>query len=144
MLKNAADLILDTSVLIAYFTSENNSIVSLLDNYIFNEASSISLYGHNILKSEIYYIICRFEGVNKAKEALEKVENVMNTISEVYLFEKAAQIKCNHAIALSDCYSIALGLLQNCPVLFLEEKELSEDVVNKINEEFVAKIYLIS
>ncbi|MGQ4876021.1 MAG: hypothetical protein ACP6IY_18300 [Promethearchaeia archaeon] len=53
------NLILDSSVLIGYFMDEKLSIIPLLDKYIFNENSSITLYGHNLLKAEVYYIVCR-------------------------------------------------------------------------------------
>lgn len=53
------NLILDSSVLIGYFMDEKLSIIPLLDKYIFNENSSITLYRHNLLKAEVYYIVCR-------------------------------------------------------------------------------------
>ena len=144
VLRETRSLILDTSVLIGYFIEEQLSIINLLDDYIFNENSSITLYGHNLLKTELYYIICRKKGSNEAKDILKKVENVTNIISESWLFEKAGQIKCKYPIAFSDCFSISLGIFQDCPIFFLKEKELSEGIVNKINEEFKSKIYNVS
>ena len=144
VLSETSNLILDTSVLIGYFIKEQLSIVTLLDKYIFNKNSSITLYGHNLLKTELYYIICRKKGSNEAKDILIKIENVTNIISESWLFEKAGQIKCKYPIALSDCFSISLGIFQDCPIFFLKEKELSEEIINKINEEFKTKIYAVS
>ena len=144
VLSETSNLILDTSVLIGYFIEEQLSIVTLLDKYIFNKNSSITLYGHNLLKTELYYIICRKKGSNEAKDILIKIENVTNIISESWLFEKAGQIKCKYPIALSDCFSISLGIFQDCPIFFLKEKELSEEIINKINEEFKTKIYAVS
>ena len=144
VLSETSNLILATSVLIGYFIKEQLSIVTLLDKYIFNKNSSITLYGHNLLKTELYYIICRKKGSNEAKDILIKIENVTNIISESWLFEKAGQIKCKYPIALSDCFSISLGIFQDCPIFFLKEKELSEEIINKINEEFKTKIYAVS
>ena len=145
ILHETSNLVLDTSVLIGYFMDEKLSIIPLLDEYVFNENSSLTLYGHNLLKSEIYYIVCRKKGNNEAKNVLNKIENVVtNIISESWLFEKAGQIKCEYPITLCDCLSISLGIFQDCPIFFLKERELSEDVVNKINKEFKAKIYLVS
>ena len=143
ILSQAKILVLDTSVLIGYFMDEGLSIIPLLDEYVFNESSSLILYGHNLLKSEIYYIICRKKDINEAKLVLSKVEKVMNIISESWLFEKASQIKCKFPIAISDCFSISLGYLYNCPIIFLEEKELSKEVVKKINDVFNTKIFII-
>ena len=144
VLSETSNLILDTSVLIGYFIEKQLSIATLLDKYIFNKNSSITLYGHNLLKTELYYIICRKKGSNEAKDILIKIENVTNIISESWLFEKAGQIKCKYPIALSDCFSISLGIFQDCPIFFLKEKELSEEIINKINEEFKTKIYAVS
>ncbi len=144
VLTETRNLILDTSVLIGYFIEEQLSIVTLLDKYIFNENSSITLYGHNLLKMELYYIICRNKGSNEAKDILIKIENVSNIISESWLFEKAGEIKCKYPIAFSDCFSISLGIFQDCPIFFLKETELSEQKINNINEEFNAKIYIVS
>ncbi len=144
VLGETSNLILDTSVLIGYFMEEQLSIITLLDEYIFNESSSITLYGHNLLKTEVYCIVCRKKGSNEAKDILKKIENVTNIISESWLFEKAGQIKCKYPIAFSDCFSISLGHFQDCPIFFLEERELSEEIVKKVNEEFNTKIYIVS
>ncbi len=144
VLSETSNLILDTSVLIGYFMEEQLSIFTLLDEYIFNENSSITLYGHNLLKTEVYYIFCRKKGSIEAKDILKKIENVINIISESWLFEKAGQIKCKYPIAFSDCFSISLGIFQDCPIFFLKERELSEDIINKINEEYKSKIYAVS
>ncbi|MHA1293054.1 MAG: PIN domain-containing protein [Promethearchaeota archaeon] len=144
VLSETNNLILDTSVLIGYFMDEELSIITLLDEYVFNESSTITLYGHNLLKSEIYYISCRKKGTNEAKNILNKVENILNIISESWLLETAGKIKCKYPIAFSDCFSISLGIFQDCPIFFLKERELSEEIVYKINEEFNTKIYLVS
>ena len=144
VLSETSNLILDTSVLIGYFMEEQLSIITLLDEYIFNENSSITLYGHNLLKTEVYYTVCRKKGSNEAKDILKKIENVINIISESWLFEKAGQIKCKYPIAFSDCFSISLGHFQDCPIFFLKERELPEAIINKINEEFKSKIYTVS
>ncbi|TFG20945.1 MAG: type II toxin-antitoxin system VapC family toxin [Promethearchaeota archaeon] len=144
ILSETSNLVLDTSVLMGYFMDEKLSIIPLLEEYVFNENSSLILYGHNLLKSEIYYIICRKKGTNIAKNVLSKIENVINIISDSWLFEKAGAIKCKYPIAIADCFSISLGQFQDCPIFFLEERELSQDVIKKINEEFKAKIYIVS
>jgi len=48
-----------------------------------------------------------------------------------WLFKRAANIKCRYPIAISDCFSISLAILQECPVFFLPEYELSKDTAEK-------------
>jgi len=67
----------------------------------------------------------------------------MNTISDTWLFKKAANIKCRYPIAISDCYSISLAILQESPVFFLPDVELSKEIVNKINRVYNAKVHIV-
>lgn len=143
ILKDGKNVVLDTSVFIAYLVGENSSIISHLDNYIFNEKSDIKLYGNILLKSEIYYILCRMKGIDKADEILKKVEELIYIVEGSNLFHIAAKIKCKYPIALADCYSIATSIVKNCPVLFLKEKELSDEIIKNINSEFNSKIYIL-
>ena len=143
ILAETSSLVLDTSVLLGYFSEEPREINPLLEEYVFTQESKITLYGHNLMKSELYYITCREKGIDEAEVVLEKIEGIMNTISDTWLFKKAANIKCSYPIAMSDCYSISLGVLQECPVLFLPEFELSREIVNEINTDYNAKIELV-
>ena len=143
ILIDTPNLVLDTSVLLGYFMSEARDINSLLEEYVFTQESKIILYGHNLIKSELFYITCREKSLTEAEMVLKKTEGIMNTISDTWLFKKAANIKCRYPIAISDCYSISLAILQECPVFFLPEVELSREIVNQINKEYNAKIQLV-
>jgi len=143
ILIDTPNLVLDTSVLLGYFMSEARDINSLLEAYIFTQESKITLYGHNLINSEIFYITCREKGITEAEMVLKKTKGIMNTISDTWLFKKAANIKCRYSIAISDCYSISLAILQDCPVFFLPEVELSREIVDKINREYNAKIQIV-
>ncbi|KKK44990.1 hypothetical protein LCGC14_2460730 [marine sediment metagenome] len=136
-------LILDTGVLLGYFMNEDLEINFLLEEHVFTQESKIILYGHNLIKTELFYITCREKGITEAKTVLKKIENIMNILSDTWLFEKAANIKCSYPLAISDCYSISLSILQECPVFFLPEDELSEDTIEKINKEYKANIHLV-
>ena len=143
ILIDTPNLVLDTSVLLGYFISEVRDINYLLEEYVFTQESEILLYGHNLIKSELFYITCREKSMTEAEIVLKKTEGIMNTISDTWLFKKAANIKCRYPIAISDCYSISLAILQECPVFFLSEVELSMEIVNQINKEFNAKIHIV-
>jgi len=143
ILIDTPNLVLDTSVLLGYLMSEARDINSLLEAYVFTQESKIILYGHNLIKSEIFYITCREKGMTEADIVLKKTEGIMNTISDTWLFKKAANIKCRYPLPISDCYSISLAILQECPVFFLPELELSREIVDKINREYNAKIQIV-
>ena len=143
ILIDTPNLVLDTSVLLGYFMSEARNINSLLEAYVFTQESKIILYGHNLIKLEIFYITCREKGITEAEMVLKKTEGIMNTISDTWLFKKAANIKCRYPIAISDCYSISLAILQECPLFFLPEVELSREIVDEINREYNAKIQIV-
>ena len=141
ILDETNNIVLDTSVLLCYFMDEIQEINSILEEYIFKLDSRITLYGHNLIKTELFYITCRLKGINEAENLVKKLESIMNTISDIWFYKKAASIKCKYPIAISDCFSIALALLQDCPVLFLPEKELKEEFIEKLKKHNNTKIY---
>lgn len=133
-------VVLDSGVLLEYFKLKNQPLNRILNKFIFHPESKITLYGHHLLKSEIYYIICRYYGENQATETLNHIDEVMVTISEKWIYELAGKIKCNYPISLPDCYSISLGILHQCPIFFMPERELPEERIKKINQEFGGRI----
>jgi len=143
ILTETKNIVLDTSILLCYFMDEIQEFNSILEESIFNLDSNMTIYGHNLIKTELFYIICRQKGIIEAENTIKKLENITNTISDVWLFKKAASIKCKYSIAIPDCFSISLAILQDCPVFFLPEKELREEVLEKIKREFNANIYRI-
>lgn len=143
ILIDTPNLVLDTGILLGYFMNEARDVNSLLEEYVFTQESKIILYGHNLIKSELFYITYREKGMTEAEMVLKKTEGIMNTISDTWLFKKAADIKCRYPIAISDCYSISLAILQECPLFFLPEVEISREIVDKINREYNAKIQLV-
>lgn len=143
ILDGTDELSLDTGIYIKYFQAGESELKKKLRGFLFHEDSNIRLNGHYLLKSEIYYILCRSLGRERAEEYLEQIEEFINFIENRYLYQIAGQIKCEFPIALSDCYSIAVGFLHSCPILFLEEKELSEEIITKIKEKYDVNIHVI-
>ena len=143
ILNETQNVVLDTSVLLCYLMDELQDINSILEEYIFNRDSKITVYGHNLIKTEIFYIACRQKGISEAENLIKKLEKIMNTISDIWLYKKAASIKCKYPIAIPDCFSISLAILQDCPVFFLPEKELSGELIDKIKMELNADIYRV-
>lgn len=144
ILDETHNVVLDTSVLLCYFMDEIQDINSILEEYIFTLDSRITLYGHNLIKTELFYITCRLKGMSEAENLVKRLENILNTISDIWLYKKAASIKCKYPIAISDCFSISLAILEDCPVFFLQEKELPGELIEKIKKDYNVKIYRIT
>lgn len=144
IIEGTEEIILDTGIYIEYFQAEESELKKDLRELLFQEDSKIRLQGHYLLKSEIYYIMCRSLGRERAEDLIEEIEEFINFIDSGFLYRIVGQIKCKYHIVLSDCYSIAVGVFQKCPVLFLKEKELSDEIVNDINEEFNVEIHILS
>ncbi len=138
------DIILDTGIYIEYFKQGEKELKKTLREQLFSENSEITINGHYLMKAEIFYIICRNIGKNKAEKIIKDIEEYINFIGGEFLYEIAGKIKCKYPIAISDCFSISLGIFLDCPIFFLKERELSEGIINKINEDFKVKIYTVS
>jgi len=144
LFKDHNDVVLDTGIYIKYFEPKKNELKRTLREHLFSEKSDTTLHGHYLLKAEIYYIMCRKIGRDKAEKILDEIDEFIDFINGEFLYQIASQIKCRYPIALSDCFSISLSHFKNCPVIFLKEKELNEKMIKKINEEFNTKIYIVS
>jgi len=142
--KDYNDIVIDTGIFIEYFKQGERELKKTLREQLFSETSEITINGHYFIKAELYYIMCRKIGKVKAEKIIKDIEEYINFVSGEFLYEIAGEIKCKYPLAISDCFSISLGIFQDCPIFFLKEKELSEEIINKINEEFKTKIYAVS
>ena len=82
---------------------------------------------HEVALAELRYILCRGLGMREAKARVEKllasgyllVEDVSGLIAS------AADIKCERALSLPDCFTLSLGSRLSVPCLFAgREREL--------------------
>ena len=142
--KDYNDIVIDTGIFIEYFKQGERELKKTLREHLFSETSEITINGHYFIKAEMYYIMCRKIGKVKAEKIIKDIEEYINFVSGEFLYEIAGEIKCKYPLAISDCFSISLGIFQDCPIFFLKEKELTEEIINKINEEFKTKIYAVS
>lgn len=142
--KDYNDIVIDTGIFIEYFKQGERELKKILREHLFSETSEITINGHYFIKAEMYYIMCRKIGNVKAEKIIKDIEEYINFVSGEFLYEIAGEIKCKYPLAISDCFSISLGIFQDCPIFFLKEKELTEEIINKINEEFKTKIYAVS
>ena len=116
----------------------------MLKKNVFHETSDKKIYGNSYLLSEIGYILCRIHGVQTSKEIVSDIQSAIINVSPDKIFRIAAEIKCHFPISLSDCFSIATGKSQKCPILFKPEEELLVNRIKTIEQKFGVDIYLFS
>lgn len=122
-------LVVDTGIFIELYQNTKRGIL-IKENIIKNSAITEILV-HDLLITEIYYIFCRRLSTEKT---IEIIENLLASVSVVDSSEirlVAGEIKCERAIALSDCYSLAIASVFNIPVIFQQEKELKKEIDKK-------------
>ncbi|MHA1721207.1 MAG: PIN domain-containing protein [Promethearchaeota archaeon] len=134
--------VLDTSIWISYFEKEGSDLTKILKENLFYENSEKLIYGNSYILSEIGYILCRLHGTKVSKETLSFIESAIIRVNSDKIFRIAAEIKCHFPISLSDCFSIATGKYQKCPILFKMEEELSENRISEI--EYMFKVQIVS
>lgn len=127
---NEKSFALDGGILIALAIGEEE--VTELNEKILQ--GKINTFTSDLAITEMLYITCRKLGW---KDALEKKQQLIdsrmiNIVADSELIEYAAEYKCNRAIALADCFTLANAKLNNCPALFVrKEREISEEIQKK-------------
>ena len=143
ILEESKQIVFDTGVFIAYFMGESDTLCSLMDQFVFTEHPTVDVIGHDVLLTEVFYIICRSGGRDRALENMYKMKAIITIVDTQALIENAGWIKCKYSISLPDCFSIATAMLKACPVCFLEESELSTMIVERIKNETGTSIHIL-
>jgi uncharacterized protein len=136
IIKQQEKIVLDTGIWISYLHNEDKTLKEILEKSIFSEESDTIVVGNSLLLSEIYYIICRSQGVEKSTEVMNDLISILILSENYALVELAGRIKCRYSISLADCYSIATGILYECPVLFKQEGELTSAIISSLDAQF--------
>jgi predicted nucleic acid-binding protein len=96
--------------------------------------SPITAYTSHFNLSEVEYILCRMLGRTQARSKVDNLvrSNYINLTDADRLYAKAAEIKCERALALGDCYTMANAKVTNSAALFaFQEEELSREIEKK-------------
>ncbi len=74
----------------------------------------------NVALTELLYIICRKFGWNVAVEKRQYLleSKMINFVETPELIEEAAKLKCNQAIAMADCFTLAIAKSYSCKAIF--------------------------
>ncbi len=75
--------------------------------------------------SEAEYILCRQSGEETARQKLDSLiqSRIIEVVEDSFLLHDAARVKCGRAIALADCYTIALAQKLRGTALFARPEE---------------------
>lgn len=123
-------LALDSSVLIEMiYASAAGSELSkkILERKVFGHVSNLNL-------SEAEYVLCRQVGEKTARERVGALagSGLIEIEEESQLHILAARVKCERAISIADCYTLAVAQLVRCPALFAtREKDLVRELERK-------------
>jgi predicted nucleic acid-binding protein len=140
---NHQKFVFDSGVLLAYIQDENEKFKHIMDEFIFSEKSNKVAICNQLSLTEIFYIHCRKQGIKKAKLLIHDMKKMFDVLQIEPLHIIAGKLKCSYPIALSDCFSIASGIVKNAPILFVNESELSEKIQKEIEQDYKANLVII-
>lgn len=123
-------LAFDASVLIemVFFSKRGRKLVDLLIKDI------VYAYTTEIALTELKYVLCRRIGREEAQDRVHKLiqSGYVSVVGTSELWEIAAEYKCERAISLADCFTLALAKKLKMPALFAKrERELIEEMERK-------------
>jgi predicted nucleic acid-binding protein len=84
--------------------------------------------------SEAEYVLCRLLDRTQARSKVDNLvrSNYINLTDAAKLYANAAEIKCERALALGDCYTIANAKVTGSIALFaFQEEELKNEMERK-------------
>jgi len=125
-----SNIALDGGTLIALSIGEKGSSI-LKERILLGE---ITGFASQLAITEMLYILCR---KFSWKIAVEKKQQIMDSkmviiINNEELIEEAAKYKCNRAIALADCFTLATAKLKDAKAMFAKREE---ELIKEINKQ---------
>jgi len=124
MLIDDTSIVVDTSVLMEILDETQ------LGEIFFHKVLSIThiqeFYISPLVDTELKYILCRQKGYENGIKITSEFLKDFTIYSEEKLRDEAAHLKCNFAISLADCYSLATAKLLDIPVYMKKEDEIEK------------------
>ena len=99
---------------------------------IFSITRIQEFYISPLVDTELKYILCRQKGYENAIKITSEFLKDFKIYSEEKLRDEAAHLKCDFAISLADCYSLAIAKLLDIPIYMKREDEI-EKVFNELS-----------
>lgn len=116
-------LVLDSSVLVAML--DGSGIGAKVTEAVL--AGEVTAYASRVSLTEAEYVLCRKVGGARARSAVDDLlaSNYLSIEDGPSVHRGAAAIKCDRAISLADCYTLAVAAEASCrPVFLFKEQEL--------------------
>lgn len=120
-------VVVDTGVWIEYFL-ETKLGQKFKEKIIEDQ---VSIYISETVVSEIFYVFCRQKGYQEAKKNIDMVLDGAEVIEGRDIQMIAGKYKCERAISLSDCFTMAASKSTGFPALFKKEEEINQEINNK-------------
>ncbi len=120
-------VVVDTGVWVEYF-SETELGRKFKEKIVEDE---ISIYISEAAVSEIYYVFCRQKGYREAKKNIDSILEGAEVIEGRDIQFISGKYKCERAISLSDCFTLAVSKILGMPALFKEEEEIRKEINRK-------------
>lgn len=115
---------IDTSVLVKRYYDPGAVEDRLLNDSIVSE----------ITLSESYFVLCRKKGVSIANDYFKALSPQLEIIQSSSLIPIAGQLKCQFAISLADCWTLAAAKSRNLSALFAFREAELEDHLSDIRK----------
>ena len=122
MSEKKGSIAIDTGALIEYL--EDSALGRKFQEHVLENEDVQKFYISPLVITELEYIYCRKIGFKLAKERVLGFLKDFNISEESQLRDEAAKLKCQFAISIADCYSIALAILNNIPIYMKHEVEI--------------------
>jgi hypothetical protein len=92
-------------------------------------------YINTVNLTEVYYVLCRKIGKEKAEEIIKSI--IKSGYYEIIgvkprILKYAAECKCAYSISLADCFSIATAKFLKTKALFRREEELTKKSIEEV------------
>lgn len=117
-------IVVDTSVLLEFL--EGTPLGKILFQKILSDSQIQEFYIAPIVDTELKYILSRRKGYENAIKITSEFLKDFTIYSEEKLRDEAAHLKCNFAISLADCYSLATAKLLDIPIYMKKEDEIEK------------------
>lgn len=123
----SGDLALDTGIIVEMLLSSD--IGGMVTRALIAESAEAHSSEVNLAEAE--YVLCRKLGWETSESKIDKLRrsNYMLIADTEQVSRIAAQIKCERALALGDCYTLATAKATSSKALFaFREKELQREM----------------
>ncbi len=129
-MSEGADMVLDGGVLIALAVGDKLS--DSIKHGIIND--EVRARSHELALTEMMYVLCRSVGWETASTKRDYLADsgLITIDATAEIMNDAARIKCERALALPDCFTLASAKKHGCKAVFVRlEDDLKKEISKK-------------